>query len=694
MGLAPGMADLLALDGIQEMDIINDVKIRVGGLPLAGSKAYSNPLRYMLVFGIFGLINEYMGEALAIRDGKVVVIPTFGERESFEINGEQYEAFPTSGGTSTLTSGKFRGKVKNMDYMTIRYPGHAEIIKAFIEMGFFDEAKVSLKNKEARPSEFFSSLAKERKEETLFNKENIREAMEYLGILSNDPIQFNEASISPRQFFAQLAEKALNFPGEKDKVIIFVSVSGEKNGKPKTIEYYYDSSMTGEYGSQFSEMARTTGFPVSTTALMLARGQIKYVGAAGPEHFVPTGLLIEELRKKGVGIDKRVIDEAPTRKLASNETFSSDMLKEIADIREILVEDKGYSFDKLAPDRPDVYKKNIDRLKKIARRSDCSPKAYDRITGVLNETHEKYFNLTAYNSTLGTLTREDIKKLDNYIVSALKDISDQNLEEWLKDTVVLVTDKIRECFKYMKGKDTGQEMQSVTVEIYSFGINMWYYNTKKTPDSSIKIEEKTIFVGPAERKFIKAALSRRISRISFNFGATREDIEKKLLSAAGFGNYVHGMAGCKIPEETRKHIANELAKFMKVYTKDTQITIEDDREKLLLDKGIYSVKVDISSIAKHFGLPEDSLARLKEIFKEYEEGVKIDAASIAITALPTRVVDFIYMEKEVRILVKDVNSGYSWVKPGDEESIRKIKAIGFLNEITDPKTASILGKSL
>jgi lysine 6-dehydrogenase len=321
MGLDPGLGDLLAFDGIQEMDTVNDVKIRVGGLPSIGSKAFNNLLRYMLVFDIFGLINEYTGEALAIRDGKVVAIPTLSERESFEIKGTQYEAFPTSGGTSTLTStlmsGEFRGKVKNLDYMTIRYPGHADIIQAFIEMGFFDEAKVNLINKEAMPSEFFSRLAKERKKESSFNKENIREAMKYLGILSNDPIQFSETSVSPRQFFAQLASKALNFPGEKDKVIIFVSVSGEKNGKPKTIEYYYDSSMAGEYGSQFSEMARTTGFPVSITALMLARGQIKYVGAAGPEHFVPTGLLIEELRKKGVGINKRIIEGVSARTRAA-----------------------------------------------------------------------------------------------------------------------------------------------------------------------------------------------------------------------------------------------------------------------------------------------------------------------------------------------------------------------------------------
>ncbi len=62
MGLAPGLGGLLALDGIQEMDIVNDVKIRVGGLPSTGSKAFNNPLRYMLVFNIFGLINEYMGE--------------------------------------------------------------------------------------------------------------------------------------------------------------------------------------------------------------------------------------------------------------------------------------------------------------------------------------------------------------------------------------------------------------------------------------------------------------------------------------------------------------------------------------------------------------------------------------------------------------------------------------------------------
>jgi len=323
MGLAPGMADLLALDGINEMDVVNDVKIRVGGLPSNDSKAFDNPLRYMLVFSIFGLINEYMGEALAIRDGKVVSIPTFGERESFEIDGNQYEAFPTSGGTSTLTftltSGEFRGKVKNLDYMTIRYPGHADIIQAFIEMGFFDETKITIKGNEFSPYGFFSTLANIKGKTELFNKNNIQDAMQYLGFLSVKPMKVSEGGISPRQLFAQLASKALDFPGEKDKVVIYVSVSGEKDGQSKTIEYYYDSSMAGAYGSQFSEMARTTGFPVSITALMLARGQIKYVGAAGPEHFVPTDLLIKELRNKGVGIDKRIIEGVSAKKLASNQ---------------------------------------------------------------------------------------------------------------------------------------------------------------------------------------------------------------------------------------------------------------------------------------------------------------------------------------------------------------------------------------
>jgi len=587
MGLDPGIGDLLAFAGIQEMDIVNYVKIRVGGLPTAASKAFNNPLRYMLVFYIFGLINEYTGEALAIRDGKVVAIPTFGERESFEINGEQYEAFPTSGGTSTLTftlmNGEFRGKVKNLDYMTIRYPGHADIIQAFIKMGFFDETKVSLENKEARPFEFFSRLAKKRKEETLFNKKNIHEAMEYMGILSNDPIQFNEISVSPRQFFAQLAEIALNFPGEKDKVIIFVSVSGEKNGKPKTIEYYYDSSMAGAYGSQFSEMARTTGFPVAITALMLARGQIKYVGAAGPEHFVPTGLLIKELRKMGVGINKRVIEGA----------------------------------------------------------------------------------------------------------------SAQKLEEWLefKDIIVLLTDKIMEDLKY-----TG-DMQNLIVEISSSGIYIRYYKGRgELSTDNILLEDLDTKTKDATEKFIKAILSNKKAnscKINFSRGAIRENIEEKLLSAAGFGEIV------KARKERRQYIANELAKFVKVYTKDTEITVENAKAILVLDKEIYSVVIDISSIAEHFGLPkEDFLPRLKEVFKEYGAKIKIDAVSTAITALPAPVVDFIYNEimkkttiENHGVLVRD-EDGYSWVKRENSDSLKSIHIISSLYKITDPKSALIIKSSL
>lgn len=323
LGVAPGMADLLALDGISEMDVVNDVKIRVGGLPLsdqdkklakgAPNTAFHNPLRYRLVFSVLGLINEYMGEALAIRNGQVVAIPTFGEREYFRISSDKnnrYEAFPTSGGTSTLpftlTSEEYHGKVKNLDYMTIRYAGHADIIQAFIDMGFFDETKIPLENKKVSPFDFFSKLAKEKGKDKLLKREAVHEAMEFLGVLSKKPMEFTKKRISPREFFAKLASKALEYPDEKDKLILSVQVSGEKAGQATTIEYYYNLSEAGKYGRQFSEMARTTGFPVSATALMLARGEIKYVGAAGAEHFVPTGRLIEELRKRGINISKRV----------------------------------------------------------------------------------------------------------------------------------------------------------------------------------------------------------------------------------------------------------------------------------------------------------------------------------------------------------------------------------------------------
>src|SRR5688572_25494033 len=115
-GLAPGMVSILAMHGTKQFDSVDEIHIRVGGLP----QNPQPPLDYQLVFSVEGLINEYVETARVIRNGKITEVPSMTEVEPLDFDGfPPLEAFQTSGGTSTLPD-TFLGKVKHLDYKTIR----------------------------------------------------------------------------------------------------------------------------------------------------------------------------------------------------------------------------------------------------------------------------------------------------------------------------------------------------------------------------------------------------------------------------------------------------------------------------------------------------------------------------------------------------------------------------------------------
>jgi saccharopine dehydrogenase-like NADP-dependent oxidoreductase len=101
--------------------------MRVGALP-----AYpSNALNYNLTWSTEGVINEYCEPCEAIVNGRITEVPALEEREEFSLDGVLYEAFNTSGGLGTLCE-TLTGKVRTLNYRTIRYPGHAAIMKALL----------------------------------------------------------------------------------------------------------------------------------------------------------------------------------------------------------------------------------------------------------------------------------------------------------------------------------------------------------------------------------------------------------------------------------------------------------------------------------------------------------------------------------------------------------------------------------
>ena len=244
-GLAPGMTQVLVAHAVSRLESVDEIHIRVGGLPLNPKP----PLDYQLVFSVEGLINEYIERARVLRGGKIVEIESMTEVEELEFPAPfgRMEAFQTSGGTSTLPD-TYLGRVRELDYKTIRYPGHAAKFKAMID----------------------------------------------LGLCSSEPVN----GVVPRKLFGELLVRHLPHD-EPDAVLVRVEVAGGGQRLRYDIIDRYDEA-TG-----LSAMMRTTAFPASIVALMMARGQTTRKGAQPQERCIDAGMFVEELAKRGIKIDEK-----------------------------------------------------------------------------------------------------------------------------------------------------------------------------------------------------------------------------------------------------------------------------------------------------------------------------------------------------------------------------------------------------
>jgi saccharopine dehydrogenase-like NADP-dependent oxidoreductase len=126
-GLAPGFISIAAHGATRGFDSLRDVRMRVGALPIYPS----NALKYNLTWSTDGLINEYCNPCEAIVDGTLREVAALEDTEEFSLDGVTYEAFNTSGGLGTLCE-SLAGRVENLDYKTVRYPGHRDIVKILI----------------------------------------------------------------------------------------------------------------------------------------------------------------------------------------------------------------------------------------------------------------------------------------------------------------------------------------------------------------------------------------------------------------------------------------------------------------------------------------------------------------------------------------------------------------------------------
>jgi lysine 6-dehydrogenase len=253
-GLAPGMVNVLAREGIEYLDRVESVKIRVGGL----QQEPRPPLNYALIFSVEGLINEYIEPCVSLRDGKITIEePLVGFEEiTFPEPFGKLEAFNTSGGTSTLPN-TYEGKVNELDYKTIRYPGHGHKMWCLMKLGLMDSTELAI----------------------------------------------DGAKIAPRKVLEKLLEKNLP-PSGKDVTLLRIMIEGWKGTESRNIEYelidYFDDK-TG-----LTSMMRTTSYPAAVTAMMMADGRISKRGVLTPERCIPPDSFIKELRDRGLDIKHRV----------------------------------------------------------------------------------------------------------------------------------------------------------------------------------------------------------------------------------------------------------------------------------------------------------------------------------------------------------------------------------------------------
>jgi lysine 6-dehydrogenase len=250
-GLAPGMVNILAEHGIRQLDVVESVRIYVGGLP----QHPEPPLGYQIVYSIEGVLDYYTTLSWIVRDGKRVQVKALSEIEQVPF-GEAVgtlEAFHTAGGLSTMAF-RYEGKIPSMEYKTLRYPGHARIMEA------------------------------------------IRE----LGLLELEPIEVDGVRVVPRDVFIAAAGPRLTKPQGRDLVALRVIVRGEKASTPRTLTFEMIDRYDEQHG--ISAMMRTTGYSLSITSLMQARGQVTPPGVHTPDEAIPAEAYVAELRKRGIEI--------------------------------------------------------------------------------------------------------------------------------------------------------------------------------------------------------------------------------------------------------------------------------------------------------------------------------------------------------------------------------------------------------
>lgn len=257
-GLAPGIDNICVGRGVRLLEETERAIIYVGGNPLKPKP----PLKYNVLYAAESLLSFYQRKAFVLRKGRVKEVePLSGiETVSFPPPFLNMECFYTDGLSSLLHS--MKGKIKKeLAEKTVRYPGHARVVRMLKRCGFF----------------------------------------------SREPIQVGKQKVIPLEFTAAFLESKYALGEEGDVTLMRVEVSGKKSGESRThvfelLDFYDPETRT-------TSMARSTAFPASIAAQMIASGEISQRGVVFPEDVFQGSLFkpfVRELKKRGIAIKHRV----------------------------------------------------------------------------------------------------------------------------------------------------------------------------------------------------------------------------------------------------------------------------------------------------------------------------------------------------------------------------------------------------
>jgi lysine 6-dehydrogenase len=244
-GLAPGLANVLGEDLISSASSgpIESIHMRVGALP----QQPSGELGYQLAFSAGGLINEYAELCEVIEQGAYATVEPLTRFEDVVWDGwGPLEAFSTAGGTSTMCSNHV-GRVRDLEYKTLRYPGHGHTFRAMLELGMFEST----------------------------------------------PRTVDGVSVSPRSVLIDSLNRCLP-SGQPDLVLVraWRDDDGSRSG------YQLEDVAKGG----FSALARTTAFPATALAHLIATDQVNRPGVFTMNEAVLASELLPELVSVGIEV--------------------------------------------------------------------------------------------------------------------------------------------------------------------------------------------------------------------------------------------------------------------------------------------------------------------------------------------------------------------------------------------------------